>query len=249
MTFSGIDIGSTYTKYCVMNENGAAYSFERTPIQQRVYFAEKLSELRRVYPECQIVSCGYGKHNIHSVKSVTELSALAVGLNAQEPEVNIALDIGGQDTKIIRQKDGKLKEFFINDKCAAGSGLFLTNTLNILGTHFSDIVLSGETDDIKLSSVCAVFAQSEIVELIASGVNPAEIIQATLRQILTQAAALLNKIDCNGAVALSGGLTQIPGMKLFAEKQLKARIIIPNNAAYLSALGCAIIAKEEYVCV
>ncbi|MEG1368214.1 MAG: BadF/BadG/BcrA/BcrD ATPase family protein, partial [Hydrogenoanaerobacterium sp.] len=183
MTYIGIDVGSTYTKYFIFAANKIKIFTEYTPVRQHEYFEKKLCAFYNHYCDCKIVSCGYGKRNVKSVKSVTELTALATGLNAQCPQINIALDIGGQDTKIIRQQDGNLKDFFINDKCAAGSGLFLINTLNILDMVFDDIDLAACTSDVKLSTTCAVFAQSEIVELIADGVSPEKIVAATLRQI------------------------------------------------------------------
>lgn len=125
MTYIGIDVGSTYTKYFIFAANKIKIFTEYTPVRQHEYFEKKLCAFYNHYCDCKIVSCGYGKRNVKSVKSVTELTALATGLNAQCPQINIALDIGGQDTKIIRQQDGNLKDFFINDKCAAGSGLFL----------------------------------------------------------------------------------------------------------------------------
>ncbi|MDR2044989.1 MAG: acyl-CoA dehydratase activase [Clostridium sp.] len=246
MTNIGIDIGSTYTKYCVLSDDGVILRLwsERTPVRQKEYFADKLMNLRANYSACRVVSCGYGKRNIESLKSVTELSALSVGLDKVCPDIPVALDIGGQDTKIIRQKDGKLREFFVNDKCAAGSGLFFASVLNILDTRFEKVALDSAygADEINLSNLCAVFAQSEIVELLAFGTEPAAIIQAAVRQILTQAFALLNKIDESGTLVLSGGLSQIRGFEPFAAKVLNRAVCIPENAPYLAALGCAVIA-------
>ncbi|MEG2875292.1 MAG: BadF/BadG/BcrA/BcrD ATPase family protein [Hydrogenoanaerobacterium sp.] len=109
---------------------------------------------------------------------------------------------------------------------------------------FDDIDLAACTSDVKLSTTCAVFAQSEIVELIADGVSPEKIVAATLRQIFLQAKTLLNKLDCGDTMVLSGGLTKIKGIRDFAETYLEKHIIIPDMSSYLSAMGCAIIAKE-----
>lgn len=248
MNSIGIDIGSTYVKYCVLGENNNTIELfsERTPIRQKEYFSEKIKYFHSRYQDCPIVSCGYGKHNIDSVKCVTELSALAAGLYKQCPDIDFALDIGGQDTKTIRQEKGKLKEFFLNEKCAAGSGLFLQNVLSILNLDFEDINLFRQDTEqqVKLSSVCAVFAQSEIVELIANGTEPISIALGTLRQIFNQASALTDKINLKGTVAICGGLTQILGIEDFAKQCLNLDAYVPMNAQYLSAIGCAIIAKE-----
>lgn len=238
----GIDVGSTFTKYCILEtDTGNLRLFaEQTPIRQREYFMDKLSELRSSYPGCTVVSCGYGRKNVDFDKTVSELTALAAGAARQCPDIPVILDIGGQDTKIIRQEGGRLKAFFVNEKCAAGCGIFLGNVLHLLRTDFKELDLTeAAAPEIRLSSVCAVFAQSEIVELLAADVSGAEIILAVLEQILTQAKALLNKVDRAG-MALSGGLTQIPGIQRFAERVLDRQILIPENGIYLSAIGCAL---------
>lgn len=242
----GIDIGSTFTKYCVLNDaNGElTFSVERTPIRQREYFADKLVQLREVYHGCTIVTCGYGRKNISYDKTVSELTALAAGAARQCPEIPIVLDIGGQDTKVVRQENGKLKLFFVNEKCAAGCGLFLGNVLHLLQVDFGEIDLTGMGQpDLRLSSVCAVFAQSEIIELLAAGVPSTAIIQAVLTQIFVQAKALLGKVDCSNIV-LSGGLANILGIREFAERILDKQVILPKHGAYLSAIGCALVKLE-----
>lgn len=242
----GIDIGSTYTKYCIMNSCGeivGLYS-EQTPVRQKEYFEKKRNELKISYPEAKIISCGYGRRNFSAAKSINELTALAAGVHRQNPFGKIVLDIGGQDTKVICQTGGVLKEFFINDKCAAGCGMFLANTLNMLQMKFEDIDLtSAKPPEIRLSSVCAVFAQSEIVELVAADVEPERIVQAVVWQILTQAKVLLGKV-ADGDVVLSGGLTQIKGIGEFAEQVFGRKVVVLEQGAYLAAIGCAV-----YMCV
>lgn len=218
---------------------------ERTPVRQQEYFGQKLEELKARYGDCEVTSCGYGKRNISSMRTVTELTALAAGAHVRCPQTEVVLDIGGQDTKVVRQEEGKLKGFFVNEKCAAGSGLFLKHTLELLGKQFDMIDLRGMEDpggdgELRLSSVCAVFAQSEIVELIAGNVSEDAIVRAVLTQILTQARSVLGKMD-GEPVGLSGGLTQIPGIGTLAEQVLGRRVVIPADSVYLSAIGCAVL--------
>lgn len=243
----GVDIGSTYTKYCVLDKNRHIVEVfsERTPVRQKEYFENKQKELLKKYQGAKIVSCGYGRKNIASVRNINELTALAAGIEYICPGSELVLDIGGQDTKIICQGDGKLKEFFTNDKCAAGCGMFLSNTLHLLGKNFSEIDLRGKKKpDITLSSVCAVFAQSEIVELLATDMSEEIIIQAVVWQILTQAKALLGKAG-KSPVVLSGGLTEIPGIGDYAELVFQRKVQIPSMGRYLSAMGCAGVWLEE----
>ena len=244
MSAIGIDVGSTYTKYCVLGDGTELFS-ERTPVRQRAFFADRLQKLRAQYRDCMVVSCGYGRENVTGGHAVSELSALAAGVFHQAPGLEYVLDIGGQDTKLIRQEGGKIRAFFVNDKCAAGCGMFLSNTLHMLGLPFEKTDLTdGVLPGCRLSSTCAVFAQSEIVELIAEGVPEEEIVRAVVVQILTQARTLLGKVDC-GSIGLSGGLTLIPGIEKYAEAVLERPVAIPENAAYLAAIGCARMAERS----
>ena len=247
MYYIGIDVGSTYTKYCIMDSEGTIKQLfsEKTPVRQRKYFEDKLSLLRGEYPDCRIVSCGYGRKNIGGQRMVNELTALAAGAGILCPQTEVVLDVGGQDTKIIRQAEGKLREFFVNDRCAAGCGMFLKNVLEMLELRFEDLHIltrnSGHPE-LVLSSVCAVFAQTEIVEAVAADIPSEQIVRAVLRQIFTQAKNLLGKMEC-GSLALSGGLTDILGICPFAEDILERPVFIPKYAKYLSAIGSASIGR------
>lgn len=238
----GIDVGSTYTKYCVMDEQDTIEKLfeEKTPIHQTEYFNQKMVGFENLYGEkMNIISCGYGKKNVAGFKTINELTALACGSEYFYPNENFILDIGGQDTKMIRQENGNLKEFFLNDKCAAGSGMFLGNTVNMFDKTFENISLVPYKQmGIRLSSTCAVFAQSEIVELVADNINENMIFSAVVFQIFTQAKKLLTKVRCKKLV-LSGGLCQIYGIKEYADTILEVECIVAEENNYLSAVGCA----------
>ena len=239
----GIDVGSTRTKYAVIGEDGAIESCysEKTPVRQREYFDRKAGEMYSKYGDCNLFSCGYGKANIPSVKQVNELKALALGTYSICRRSACVLDIGGQDTKLIVEQQGKLKEFFLNDKCAAGCGQFLTNVLNLVEMAFDSLDMEGLGEPgKKLSSVCAVFAQTEIIDLIAEGMSECDIVWMVVWQILTQAKKLTGKAPCN-EIILSGGLSQIPGIREMAEKALGVKVAVSEYSAYLSAIGCALL--------
>lgn len=238
----GVDVGSTFTKYCVMKDGEISALFdEKTPVRQRAYFEEKVRELKQVYQKAEIISCGYGKANVNGMRNINELTALAKGAFFCTRGKEAILDIGGQDTKIVTHEQGKLKEFFVNDKCAAGSGMFLINVMDMLNIKFDDIDLSRMLDiPISLSSTCAVFAQSEIVELIANNKTEEEILAAVMAQILIKTKPLIGKIQ-EKEILLSGGLSQINGMKDFTSKILGIDCFVDNhNGKFYSAIGCAI---------
>lgn len=238
----GIDVGSTYTKYCVMKDGFIEKTYsEKTPVRQKEYFEEKIKEIASLYPDVYVSSCGYGRNNVSGTKTHNELSALAKGCDFIVGKDCVVLDIGGQDTKLISQAEGQLKEFFVNDKCAAGSGMFLSATLNMLGISFCDLDLidATETPDF-LNSTCAVFAQSEIVEMIAENKNEKEIINAVIWQILLKAKSLLGKMVTD-EIFLSGGLSGIKGITAFAQRALGVRVKSIDNGEYLSAIGCCVL--------
>lgn len=241
----GVDVGSTYTKYCIMHEKRIIDLFmEKTPIKQADYFREKIQYLKVKYDGARFVSCGYGKGNVDTVKRVNELTALAKGAFYFTEMSGVILDVGGQDTKIIYQDNGNLVHFFVNDKCAAGSGMFLSSVLNMLEKDFSEIDLEGELDYIgNLTSICAVFAQSEIVQMIADNFDADTIVRLVVNQILIKAKVLLNKIDTNN-IYLSGGLSQIKGIDTFASNILEIECRSIKEGAYSAAVGCALIADS-----
>lgn len=239
----GVDIGSTYTKYCVMKDGKIERMFcDKTPVRQKEYFEAKVNVLLSEYPDAKIVSCGYGKENISSVRSINELTALAMGVNYIRPDCELILDIGGQDTKVIRQENGRLTDFFVNEKCAAGSGLFLANVLNMLGERFDSIDLTrAKEPEIRLSSICAVFAQSEIVEIIAKSSPESEkIVEAVIWQIFKKAVPLLDKVT-GDSILLSGGFSIIKGVAAFMSLALGKTVIAAPANRYFSAIGAAII--------
>ena len=221
----GVDIGSTYTKYCIKGGADMKLFMERTPVKQKEYFEYK----QRLFGNLFITKQDH---------------ALAEGAAYQASGCNVILDIGGQDTKIIVRDGSKLKEFFVNDKCAAGCGIFAINTLNQLGFTYEDIDLrGGEEPAFKLSSTCAVFAQTVIVSLLAQGTEPSDIMTAVIWQILEQSKVLLRKVRYD-TIALSGGLTLIKDIDKCASKTYGTNVVIPANSAYLSAIGAALYAER-----
>ena len=238
----GIDVGSTFTKYCVLRgKEIVLLGTEKTPIRQKEFFDNKIEDIKNKYVGCSIVSCGYGKMNASPSRNINELIALAKGVDFITPQSTCVLDIGGQDTKIIKQYNGVLKEFFVNDKCAAGSGMFLSNTCSMLDIELTDInLIMPENIIVDLSSVCAVFAQSEIVNLVSNNIDENMIISAVIKHIFQQAKKLLSKVNCD-EILLSGGLTNINNIDLFATTVLKKKCIVVEKSNYMSAIGCALL--------
>lgn len=239
----GIDVGSTYTKFCIMDHKYKIISLfsEKTPINQIAYFEEKVERMREVYPGSSIVSCGYGRENIRYGKIVNELIALAKGAEFLMPKCNYILDIGGQDTKAIYQENGHIKKFFMNDVCAAGSGQFLLNVTNQLGLRIDEIMLIDFEQKYRLSTTCAVFAQGEIVKMIADNVSEKDILSAVIMQIINQTKNLIGKLGGDN-IYLTGGFVNIPGIEQLVGKTLGISCKAIDNGNYAAAIGCALYA-------
>ena len=237
----GIDIGSTFTKLCVMAESRDIISLSSfaTPVDQRFFFENLLDKLNRDYDICAVTSCGYGKENIGVGAAVSELVALSKGIGLYYSGTQTVLDIGGQDSKVIQCENGKLRRFFLNDKCAAGSGLFLCNVLRILDMNFEQLGIG--TAEIKpLSTVCAVFAQTEIIRGISSGKSGQELAESAIFSILKQASSLLRpEIKRTGKVIFTGGMTLIRGIDQLLSSIIGCEVIIPQHSIFLTAIGCA----------
>lgn len=242
----GVDVGSAYTKYCLMDGDAVIRLWsERTPVRQRDYFKSEIGRLRTEYGPVDVVSCGYGRRNIGAIRNINELSALARGCYYRTGAGCYALDIGGQDSKVIEQKDGILRQFYVNDKCAAGSGAFLSGVLDMLGARFDSIDLrSAAESDIILSNTCAVFAQSEIVELVADNRSTEEIIAAVIRHIFSKAINLTSQTDAE-AIMITGGISRIPGVARLAAECLGIECYTVDDGEYLAAIGCALAAAES----
>lgn len=240
----GIDVGSAYTKYCICENGKMDFYTERTPVRQKEHFTDRLRELQNRYPDATVVSCGYGKKNIAGMKQINELTALAMGSFWVAPEQDLILDIGGQDTKVVCQQRGHLKSFFVNDRCAAGSGIFLSSTARLLEMPFENMgLVLAKKPEIHLSSVCAVFAQSEITRLLAENTPPEEILRAVLWQIMMQARTLLGKVK-QSPILLSGGLTRMNGIKEYAQFALERECVVPEQGSFLAAIGCVLLGNE-----
>lgn len=158
------------------------------------------------------------------------------------------IDIGGQDSKIIvLAKDGKVLDFAMNDKCAAGTGRFLEVTANILEITVDDLGKTADEskEDIDINSTCVVFAESEIIGLIAAGKHPADIVSSVHRSIAKRIKNLMSQMSWQKPVIFTGGVAQNLGMKKSIARILNVKIGSPDNSLITGALGAALYAFDQ----
>ena len=237
---AGIDIGSTYTKAVLIN---SARAVRATAIRRSGYkpaaaasaVFDDLVDNAGIPPArvTYIATTGYGRYMVpfrHT--QITELTCHAVATSHHFPGVRTILDIGGQDIKAIRiDEQGRVRAFRLNDKCAAGTGAFLEKTARYLGLQTGEIgayALRSE-QPVEISSVCAVFAESEVINHLASGVAPEDIMEGAIVALGGRAVQLMKRVGLEPDYALAGGMTNNPAMVAALERKLGASLLLPPD--------------------
>jgi len=260
MVFLGIDIGSLSCDAVLINEEKKILSSSVIPTgvkniesiaqaKKNVLDAAGIMEKDIQY----IISTGYGRNRVQERNgAVTEITCHARGIRHVIPETRILIDIGGQDSKALRlDLEGNVVDFAMNDKCAAGTGRFLEAMARALEVDISQLgdLDKGATSDLVLSAMCTVFAESEVVSLIASGTEQKEIAKGLNRAIAARTHSLVKRVikTTHGlAVSMSGGVARNKGVvNAIAESMALERIHIPETPDIIGALGAALIAFER----
>lgn len=251
----GLDIGSLSTEAVVLNDKNKILSYVIELTQgdcknaaENVFY-ESLNKAKVSKEDVSnIVATGYGRDNISfAKKTVTEITCHALGAYFLFPETRTIIDIGGQDSKGIKlDGNGKVADFVMNDKCAAGTGRFLEVIAHAMGVKLTDLgKLSSQSKKlIPISSMCTVFAESEVVSLVAEGSTKSDIINGIHMAIAERIVTLLKRINIEEPVVMTGGVAKNEGVVRALENKLKIKINIPEEPQMVGALGAALIAKR-----
>lgn len=248
----GIDIGSRNTKIVVFapDEKNIVFSAYSSTEISAVQGVEKLLQLAdKVVDTSQIISScvtGYGRKLYKAANTMkSEISCHAVGCNYLFPEANSIIDIGGQDSKIITlNPDGSVNDFVMNDKCAAGTGRFLEMTAMRLGVDLDSLSLLASASDkeLQLNNTCVVFAESEIIGLLAEGHNAENIARAVNNSIARRIFAQMSSLNCKAPIVFTGGVALGKDLALCLSKLVNSPLLIANDPEITGALGAAILA-------
>jgi len=245
---AGIDIGSRYIKFAVI-EDGRVVSFEKNetghdPLNTCRSMIERAAGVRPV----RIVATGYGRYlmEIHGdIPAITEIKAVARGAKSLFPSCRTVVDIGGQDTKVVALDErGMVTGFEMNDRCAAGTGKFLEIMARTLGYTIEDFGKSCEAGntDVKINSMCTVFAESEVVGLIAKGVPREEIAAAIHDSITGRVMSLMKRVGLDDDIVFAGGCARNRCLATLLEKRIEKPVHICEAPEMLAALGAALYA-------
>ena len=252
----GIDSGSTSTNAVIMNQDRTiiASSVIRTGAKSGDSAERILSDvLQKAKLErkdlARIVSTGYGRVSIaFADENVTEISCHGKGAHYFNPRVRTILDIGGQDSKAISlDENGEVHDFVMNDKCAAGTGRFLEMIARTLEVDISELgaIALTSTEHIEITSMCSVFAESEVISLIANNKEKADIANGVCHAIAGKAFSLLKRVGLEPEFMMTGGVAKNPGVVRAVEEKLQAGLYICEEPEIVGATGAALYALEQ----
>lgn len=248
MRTAGIDIGSRTIKLVVVERKTVIHSLIADTTHDPLDQCEKLmahSSFDR------ILATGYGRHFFEThfdVPTVTEIKAFARGAKAIFPGCRTILDIGGQDTKAIAlDEKGNVSKFEMNDRCAAGTGMFLEVIAKTLGYDLEEFGTEALRADgnIQINSMCTVFAQSEVTSLLARRQKREDIARGIHMAILNRTLSLLKRVSTEPDIVFAGGVAKNPCLKYLLNDVLGREVKIPEDPQMVGALGAAIIAQES----
>lgn len=255
MTCAGIDIGSLTTDVVILvDEEIASYAIVPT-------LSSSKSAAREAYDQAlasaglkagdvvNVVATGYGRSSTDLArKTVTEITCHAVGARRLFADARTVIDIGGQDSKVIRLAgDGRVEDFAMNDKCAAGTGRFLEVMARSLDTDLESLGRLSElaARDVRISSTCTVFAESEVVALVASGVAKQDIIRGLHRSVAERICAMVARLRAEPPFVMTGGVAKNSGVVAALAERLGSDVLVPNEPQIVGALGAAIVAARH----
>ena len=251
----GVDIGSLATKIVLLDDNKlvdyrvdrSTYDFKRIGHN---LFDDILEKNNLKSSDVYVMSTGYGRNSIDIADDrITEITAHARGTQYFFPEVHSVIDIGGQDSKaiVISKKTGKVIDFQMNDKCAAGTGRFLEVMAHALEVPIEEIGTFAlkSNDPAAISSTCTVFAESEVISLFAKGTSKQDIASGIHKSIARRVGGMAKRIGVTPQLAFCGGVAKNDAVKKYLEVELGFDIVRPEHPQFTGAIGAALIAQKN----
>jgi predicted CoA-substrate-specific enzyme activase len=250
----GVDVGSTQVKAVLLDDGGNVAGVFIRPTTGRMADASedaigKLLSAAGVGRSAiaHVGATGYGRKSVSSDAVATEISCHARGVSRFFPEPATVIDVGGQDSKVIvTDGAGRVVRFTMNDKCAAGTGRFIDGIVRALDldfARFSRLALEARAE-VPVTSMCSVFAESEVISLSARGEPLSGIARGINASIARRVAGMVHRVDGAAPFVLTGGVSQIPGFVRELERELGSEVRVLEYAPYAGAIGAAMLARE-----
>jgi predicted CoA-substrate-specific enzyme activase len=254
MIYIGIDIGSTASKvvsrgikeFCFTIPTG--WSSRETALAIRRQLSERGVDVD--FPDVTVVATGYGRISVdYADQEVTEISCHGRGGAALAGDACTIIDIGGQDTKLINVEKGRVTDFLMNDKCSAGTGKFVEIMANRLGVTIDELFeLARAGTVIPISSLCTVFAESEITGFMGEGRSKEDIAAGVVDSVASRVAVLCQRHALLDRIVLTGGLSHIFYFSQILSKKLKHQVEPMKMGRYAGAVGAALLAEKIALC-
>lgn len=257
MICAGLDVGSTYVKAAVVDEDETLLGRALLPTGFRLdeaaadTLAAALAAAGHDRGEIAYVAAtGYGRYRVDFRDvQVTDLTAQAWGARHFFPGTRTVLDVGGQTMKAIRLSErGKVQSFRLNDKCAAGTGAFLEKTARYLGHRIEEIGAIAESADgeVPISGVCAVFAESEVINHVSNGASVEDIMAGAMRSLVQRSVQLLKRVQMEPEFTLVGGIMRFPTMvRVMGEHLGDPNVPDEDLVQFTGAIGAAILGTRR----
>ena len=257
--FGGCDVGSTYTKAVILDENGKMVA--DTTMKSKINAEEsarlamqevcsKVEGIKDSQDLAYLIGTGYGRNKVpFADENVSEISCHAMGVHVTDPNVESIIDIGGQDIKgIAIDKDGTVKNFAMNDKCAAGTGRFyeaMARSFEMTLPEFSKLSLTAK-NVIPITAQCTVFAESEVITLVGEGKAMDEIAAGIQMAVAKRCFVMAKKAGATDSITLTGGCAKNDGLKQAIEHVLKLKVVnLSTDPQLMGALGAAEYARQK----
>jgi predicted CoA-substrate-specific enzyme activase len=255
---AGIDIGSTYTKAVVLDAAGEIAGRAMRPTGFRLNEVAEETLAAALDPAGlarddldYVVSTGFGRHQAERADvQVTDLTAAARGASALFPGTRTILDVGGQTMKATRLGEGaRVQSFRLNDKCAAGTGAFLEKTARYMGYETQEIgpLVATSKDEVPISGVCAVFAESEVINHLSQGAAPADIMHGAVVSLVGRSLQLMKRVSMEPEFTLIGGILRFERMVDVIRRELDSAVNVPAGdlVQFTSAFGAALLGRRR----
>lgn len=194
-----------------------------------------------------VIATGYGRINVpFADRQITELTCHAKGVSSLFPNVRTAIDIGGQDAKGLKINNGKLVDFVMNDRCAAGTGRFLEVLASVLGIKLEDLgeISLKSSHKVSISSTCTIFAQQEVISHLSAGTPLEDIVAGLHDAIASRVVRMVRRLKIEPDVVFTGGVAKNIGVVRAMKENLGCEVLVPEEPLLSGALGAAILGKE-----
>lgn len=253
---AGVDSGSTSTDAVIIDRNKKIIGKAIVPTgsgatngaKKALFKALEQADLREE-DLALIVTTGYGRENIgFGNSSVTEITCHARGAHYLNPKARTVIDIGGQDSKVVRiDENGSVLSFVMNDKCAAGTGRFLDMMARTMELSLDDMGELGLKwkGDVTISNMCTVFAESEVVSLVAQDTPPADIIHGLNKSVAGKTVSLVKRLGGESEYIMTGGVAKNKGIVEAIEEKLDKKLFVSEDSQICGAIGAALIGMES----